>query len=874
MTSSSDFLVDHAYKNVWCTPGQDRQYIIGPQRTSKRQGEIGSVKIGMRHYTLPTKGEWYHMFTIGELSPATLGMAPIVDKWVSAQAHCNSTSLLIYAYLNNGKHIPIHRIYFLYTHFGALVVAIKDTKEVAHFGVEQPFLRWRSNAWFDGQNGVGVNKGVEVNGIKIDTVDQFSQFQVKWRAAKQKPGYAWAHVNGLRVKDLNPTTAKVGDVIEYYYDASVREVMEITVKTLRSFISRMDNLAKYFLPRPGLGTTIDYVDDVDIYILNYKLAAAYTGLYYHQNQPTAIRNVTHRDFSIPSSFLRGYVDNASGWIWNDDLRLELIIRNSGYDRHLIDEEHRIKELFKLPEANRLNVMIGEDAGVPVWKAAELEDSYYPKLMRARDFSITKSMVEKAYGYNAISKLIGDTPQRLEVSGEWVKLPYGAVTRSTVYEYDKDGVMIGWYQHDYSIEYPIRNPTVTKYIEAYSGKGCVGLGTDYDKPTTKMAVGTEYRFYVCDIWNGVSRNNWRDVTGNTAYYTVANGVATWVIDRSKYHTAVRDDAHFLAKDLELNYRDDLLAFTVTAEEVMSGRVPVVDVMSVPPMQFDLLINGMTLVENIDYYVEWPQVCIVCKPHLKEGIQQKVHLRGRGFCGPEMERDTPLDYGFVMHQRLSYNGRYNVRDDKVCKISIGGQLYTRDEVATAEDGTLFGNDLRNGAPYQIVHPIIPLLGTTDTDTYTLRERSMEIDAEVEGYLSLHIPQPEEPQPSPQAGWYSVYSPFAAKIMYDMLYGVIQMDEFKGEYSLEFVRERLKGYDWILPYDPALKNVDKDFITIHPHPEVGPVKLNIYQYRLLDRAIEVFLGGNVLMNRHLVIVEEGYEHEMDDHPHPHRSWDEVEA
>jgi hypothetical protein len=27
-------------------------------------------------------------------------------------------------------------------------------------------------------------------------------------------------------------------------------------------------------------------------------------------------------------------------------------------------------------------------------------------------------------------------------------------------------------------------------------------------------------------------------------------------------------------------------------------------------------------------------------------------------------------------------------------------------------------------------------------------------------------------------------------------------------------------------------------------------------------------------LVIVEPGYEHEQDDHPHPHRSWDEVSA
>jgi hypothetical protein len=401
---------------------------------------------------------------------------------------------------------------------------------------------------------------------------------------------------------------------------------------------------------------------------------------------------------------------------------------------------------------------------------------------------------------------------------------------------------------------------------------VGLSTVYDTDQVTLKTGVDYRYYVCDISSGVSQNNWTDVTGNTAYYTVTSNVVSWAIDLTKHHVAIRDSGNFLCHTLQLDYRDDLLTLTVNIDEVQSGRVPVTDVMHVPPGQIDIIMNGYTLVPKIDYYVQWPEICIVNKMYLVDGTLQTVVVRGRGFCESDLSMKDAEDYGFVAYEMLSHNARFNVRDDQVCRITVGGQLFTRDEVGFSEDGSVLVNDVKNGTPYLITHPVIPLMGITDTDTYTLLNAAEVIDQKVEDYLTEYLPEAAQTEPTGIPAWYQVFSPFCAKLIYDMLNGNLAMDEFEGAYTLQQVKEKLVGYEWILKYDPSLIGVDEDFVIIAPHPETEVIELTIYQYRFLARAVEVFLNNKVALNHHLVIVEPGYEHEQIDHPHPHRSWDEV--
>ena len=878
MSSSTDYLVDYAYRNIWCSPGMDRQHIVAPTRVTRKWGALANIRIGRRDYNLPTPQGYWHVFVIGELPPFLVGMDEVRMKWVSARAHSINTSLLIDIYTGPGKRIPSHKCYFLYTREGNMILAVPDMPIIDKLGEVQPYIRWRSNTWFDSLDAVAMNAGIEIEGYTYTDNNSFYAYQQKWRVAKAAtPGYAMAYANGKRIKDINQVTCKQGDIIEYVLDKSVREVKEFKLKDLRTFVSDLDKKDKYLIARDGLGTLIDYYDDVDFFLLRYTTDFVYDGLYYHQNQLDAVRMVTHRDYAIATPYVGSIVDAETAWQLYHDIRVEVVIRHGGYRRPLVYNAQRIKELFKLPYADRLNAMVGERSNVSVWKAPALEASAYTAAMQALDGEIDRPMARDALGYHAISRLVGDVPQKLALSefARWLQLPWNAVKRGTVFEYNQQGLLLGWYPHDYSLEYLVNNPTAM-YFEAFTGKASAADYTIYDVLDFEPDEGTDYRFYVCTVWNNIPRNDWVDVTGDNSVYEIVNGKVQWKISFAMKKGAIRCDKRTYIKDFELSYRDRALAFSVISKEdmiVADDDTDLEAMVEIPFGQVDVFMNGRSLIENLDYYVSWPEIAIVNKEYLLHDRVQYVTVRGRGFCNKDFEREGPSDWGFVSHRALSMNQRFNLRDDKVSRVVIGGQLFSREELAFAEDHATLPASVKNGAPYQVTHPIIPMKDLTSLDTYEFREVSLAVDKEIEDYLSLYLPQELPELPNPIPAWYRVYSPLCTKLIYDMVDGVINMNEFKEEYSLDWLRERMKGYDWLLKYDPCLKDdVDLQHVIIHPHPEDAPISLNIYQYRLLDRVIKVMLDGRIAINRDLVIVEEGFEHYAEDHPHPHRTWESV--
>lgn len=878
MSSSTDYLVDYAHRNIWCSPGMDRQHIVAPTRVTRHWGAYANVRIGRRDYNLPTINTYYHVFVIGDLPPFLVGMDEIRNKWVSARAHSINTSLLIDIYTGPGKRIPAHKCYFLYTFDGNMILAIPDMPIIDTIGTQQPFIRWRSNTWFDSQDAVAIDAGIEIEGYTFTDNNTFYAYQQKWRVAKAAvPGYAMAYVNGKRVKDINAVTCKLGDIIEYVRDLSVREVKEYKLKDLKAFMSIMDSKQKYLVTRDGLGNLIDYVDDVDFFVLRYTTEFVYDGLYYHQNREDAVRMVTHRDYSLSTMYVNSIVQTEKNWQLEQDLRVEVVIRHGGYRRPLVYNAQRIKELFKLPYQKRINAMVGEDAHVSVWQAANLENSAYCRAIAALDDEIDRPLARDALGYHAISRLVGDLPQKMPLSefARWLMLPWNAVKKGTIFEYNAAGLLLGWYPHDYSMEYLANNKTAM-YFEALTGQASAADYTIYDVEEYKLSNEVDYRFYVCTIWNNIPRNDWKDVTGDSTYYEIVNGVVKWKINTAQKKAAIRCDTRTYIKNFELSYRDRALAFSVISKEdmiVVDDETDLEAMVELPFGQVDVFLNGRTLIENLDYYVSWPEICIVNKEYLLDDRIQYVTVRGRGFCDKNFKRELAKDWGFIAHRQISKNFRFNLHDDQVSRVVIGGQLYSREELAWAEDGATLPASIKNGAPYQVTNPIIPMKGLTDIDTYEWRAKSWAVDDEIEDYMSLYLPQTPGELPNPIPAWYRVYSPLCTKLIYDMVDGVINMNEFKEEYTLDWLRERMRGYDWLLKYDPSLKeDVDLQHVIIHPHPENDPIHLNIYQYRLLDRVIQVMLDGRVPISRDLVIVEEGFEHYAEDHPHPHRTWESV--
>jgi plastocyanin len=866
--STTDYLTEHAAKNVWCSPEQDYQYIVRPRRISPKAGVRNRTEVLWSTIPLPTSTDWYHLYQIGEITPSALGLNGLKMRWVKVSDHCNVELLLADLYTKAGVQLPRFTSYFLVTTDGNLLLAVMDIPKIAKLGLEDLFVRFYSNAYFNTAEAQAATEGLVTKGTRILNSDQQYTFQREWRTYVGRSGHAYAFVNGQLVYDLNTLTVNIGDYVEYVWDSSIKTIVELPVTGIPGFQSDLDKKQKFLLHYPGISDTIDYRDDIDIFLIKRTNENIYSGVYYHKNVDDAVRMVTHKDYSIPVQYVMGYVADHPVWQQLDELTVRVHIRKAGYKRPLINEHHRIKELYKLKDEDVVRAMMGTESNVPEWRAESLESSQYPVLMRSITGRFAKSTVQDTYGYNAISKLVADTPQRIPANDRWIELPPGLWINSTVYEYDSNGVLLEWSVHGKGKFYVPRNPAC-KSIEAIVGKGGQRLTTSYGKSNVPLQDGVNYRFYVCSVSDDVPLGDWIDVSGDSNYYDIVGGVVLWKVDPRVFYTAIKNDETFLAYDLNLAYRDGILRFTVNVDEMRTDGIVYPGKAEIPFGALDLWLNGRALIRNLDYFVLWPEICIVNKDYLVDGANQRVSIRGTGFCTRDMETPLAADYGFVKYGLLSKNNRFDVRDDKVMRVVVDGKLYHRDQLVFSEDDSGIRLDtVRNGAPYQVSDIIVPLRGLIDVDTYGLRDRSIAVDVRISDYMTRKLPEPKNINPNPIPQLYPIYSPYASKVMYDLLHGILPMDDFKGQYNDMTVRAALEPYKWLIKYDPVFRpEVDTTYVSIHPHNLKTEITLDVYQYRFLLRTIRLILKDRVDITK-FVTIEAGFEHETPDHPHPYRT------
>lgn len=846
-----DYLLNHAYKNAWCSPRQDLQAILQPARISPPLGIHGATPHMWGSLALPTPKDQYHLYQIGQIHPSLLGLFPQPKTWMNLSTMMGVENLMADVYVADGRQLARFETWLLLTESRDVLVAVKDQPRIASLKTEPLFLRLYSNAYFASDRADSVVNRIECKGMRVGDPNLSLLFQRDYHNSQLRPGYTTLFVNGVYVHDFLPPNLVAGDIVEYVYDSTVKAVIDLKIADLDTFDSILDSKRKYLVHYPEAqvdGPVIDYRDDIDLYLINLQQQngmPVWDGAYYHKNQNDAFRMVTHRDYTIAVPYVIGYLLSRPNWTDVQLLTLRMIVRRSGWQRSLINEHHRIKELYKLQETDRSQALLGIDSSVAVWQAAELENSNYTKLMDALTEGVTPSVVQSAYGYNAISKLVADSPLPVEVvSGRrQVSLPYALQANSTIYEYDAEGKLLEFHYHTLGAEYTPFN-SQTQLIEGIMGRGSFSLSTVFGQQNVELDPEANYRYYIAPIQSGVVQHDqWTDVTGDATKYMVIGTTATWLVDTNLFAVAVKSDRDFLAYDLTLSPNNGLLKFSIDAEATYpSGAAQ--GVMYIPFGNLDLWLNKRALIEGLDYYIAWPQVIIVNKAYLVPGDTQQIHVRGTGFCNSDMTMPEPQEVGFIRYGLLSRNSRFDVRDDKVLRIVADGRTFHRSVLKFAEDDS--GVEITavpNGKPYVIEEPVIPLRGLVDGETpYTLRDKSKVVDQAISDYLSLRLPEPVKTSPDYIPDKYAVYSPFASTVAYDLLNGIIPMTDFKGQYSDMDVRDALASYTYLLDYDPTQKIVDDDHVAIHPTNLITEMVLDIYQYNFLARAIKTFLDDKV--------------------------------
>ncbi|WJJ55201.1 virion structural protein [Xanthomonas phage RTH11] len=851
----SDYLINHAVTNVWCTPNQDLQVTYRPQRISNPRGVRERMSHMWGSVFMPTATDVYHVYQIGQYQPFLIGLSPVRGKWRSLADLMNEESLFSDLYTVDGIHLSRFHTFVMVTPEQNVLVAVRDQAKIVNLKTAVLYLRLYSNSFFNSPRSDDYAHGIVCRGARVMTSAQALNVQRDYLEMKARPrGYTWLYVNGVYRDDYRPADFQAGDYVEFVHDSSVKAVKEFNIRDLPTFDSIKDSKRKYLLHYAGNqvgGVGIDYRDDIDLYLIKPAANNRYTGVYYHKNNDDAFRQVTHRDYSMVVDYVVAHQQAMlpRGWTNINDLKVQMFIRHGGYSRPLVFEHHRIQELYKLPDANIRQALLGLDSVVDVWRADQLENSEYIEIMDARKRQITIERVKEAYGYNAIAKLIGDTPSKVQnMSGRRaVSLPYGTQVDSTAYEIDSAGKLIASYIHTSGVEYTPFNANCAM-VEMIIGRGGQKLDMVFNTQDVPVNPKYSYRFYIAPIAHGELRNDqWADVTGDNTKYEIINGKVHWLVDLQYNAVCVKSDAFFLNYELNLPADNGLLRFTVTATNTWQGGQALSNPLYIPPGRVDVWINDEVLVEGLDYLVKWPQIVVTNKQFLRDGQTQKIRVRGTGFCNADLSRVPPKEVGFVRWGKLSRNTRYDLRDDRVVRLVVNGRTFHRDDVYFTEgDPSLWMNNVPNGAPYILEDLVVPLRQVISDDTYDFRAKSLEVDQKVSDYLTMKMPEPIPANPDPILERYAVYSPFAASVMYDLLTERLSTEKFRGQYSDQEVRTFLSSYEWLLDFEPTRTQLDLSHVAVHPHDRTTVIELDAYQYMLLNRAIKIFLEDKVDITR----------------------------
>lgn len=858
-----NFLIADAIDRVWCAPRQDTSAIIRLPRITGLGGIFNHFKVGWHTYSAPVSKTRFHVFQVGHLYPSLLGIYNVKGMWVKVSDCCVQAKMLFELYNQHGYVYPRTESWYMITEDRNILIAIKDQPTINIKGdIDEIYLRVYSPSYFTFNDSSVTDDGMFVAGGTLLTTQSILALQNQVETYKTKPGYVTCYINGQKASSIDLINTKPGDVAEFVYDSSIYKTVKFKVKDLMTFDSTLDSKRKYLLHYAKADDTgeINYVDDLDGYLVKPTPNGRHIGVYYHQNKVDSFRMVTHRDYAIPVSYLIGYVLDQAYWGDPEELEFIVHIRKSGWIKPLIAERQRIKELYKLPDRDIVNAMLGVDSVIAEWRVDALEASNYSKMMSINANLIDQTLVENTYGYNTISKLIGDSPARVRMtsSQKVVDVPRVMQSNSTGYEYDINGRFVGHYAHAVGSIYPTRNIR-TEYVEFFSGSGSDLLEEFYGDATIILNARSTYRYYICKKDGGIPDYKWEDVTGTSKYAIEAQQV-TWFVDHDEYYTLVKGDANFLAYNLSLPAKDGLLQFTLGHRARRNNLVNYYP-MTLQMGRLDIFLNERYLIEGIDYIFNFPKVVVINKEYLNNPLflDQKLHIRWTGFCDKDLNREGYKDKGFVQYGQLSRNSYFNMRDDRVVGIYVEGEYKTRAAFKFAEESLAVDVlNPKNGVPYAIRDNLIQTRGLTIRNAYELRGIAQEEDQRFEDYMTRKLPQPLSTLPNVINGKYQVFTPFLAKIIGDLVSGDLADPRLTQQYGEMTVVELCKPYEWLLKFDPTQDGniLDHNFVDVQPTSVFTVTELSIYHYKFVAKVVDIYMRDKVSLSHFIKIKNLGLE------------------
>lgn len=845
-------VVKKGREQIWQNPRKDNQTVVQPAKISPRNGYENYGYIHLENVQCPTEKGYYHFYQLGDNHPTDFNLIAKHHQWYRLSEWCEVINLVIHIYNKHGKLFPLHDAYMFRTHNDNLVIAILDNRNIANLNDEPVFIHFYRNAFYATPNKDSQDAQIEYMGntqtYRTPMVELLRHYD-EIKNTRHRGSYRLTF-NGYLVETIDTNKVETGDVGELHYDMSVRKVVDFPISTLRTFKSELDNINKYLLHPPKDDVkTIDYRDDLEIFVYKRdKKTKTIKGLYYHANMEDSIRMVTHRDWSLPVPYVMHLVEQLDPHPNLDDFFIRVYVRDNGPHVSLVDDVNLIKGLYVLPDDKIVEAMVQVDSVLPEWTASHLEKSAYTALMRSYGEEITPALVLDAMGYSTAVRTLAYPNQRLikNPNGNYFLLPEGVWETATIYEYDKRGLLLGKYhQKGYKKYYPYNGDCI--FIECFAGEGGDELNIHLGREPFTLIPETAYRFYLAKVSLGEPSSEWVDATHDKRIH-IDGLTCSFDHDKTNEIGLVWGDDKFLSYDLELDGRDGILDFRLTfgADHLKP--------LYLPPGKIDLYMNGYALVEDIDYFVNFPDVIIVNKKYQVEKSTQKVHVRCMGFPfthDGKLKRLKPHEYGFVQHGVISANNNYDIHEDKILRTVVAGGVYDPDVIPFDEKGeSKVDRFAKEGSPYSVEHPYISMKGTLGISLYQAQIKDYVLSLKARDYLTYHLPKQERRLPPVIEDKYEVYSPFLSKITADIVRG--KLISPLGRISLKTLDKIVEPYKKYLTHDPVFRGYDKHFVNVHAHIDKHYVEISSRDIAFLTRLSKVYLKDEVDVSKYYKVLK----------------------
>jgi len=849
-------LVNHAIENAWANPQADRQHVLRLARISRDIGDINYSSVMTAYVPLPTRKELYHVFQIGQNHPWTWNVgdgyiSPLpLEEWVRLSDLRYMRMLVANVYLDTGVQLPATGVFVRLRYDHNILIAITDFQNMAVPRNVDVYLRVYSNAYWETLLEEERLDKLLCFGGMMSNPNEVLRWQNQYLSLKaNKEGLAQALVNGKLVDDFVPGSYRQRDYVTVSYDASVFKVVDIPVKAMPTFLSTLDNRQKFIFHPPRLNDETDldvvYFDDLDFWLIGPDG----TGVFFHRNRKDAIRQLTHRDYALCVQYLQNFV-LQQGWGQLNDCTVRCVMRKSGFDQKLAFNSNRINEMYKLTDALILDVMVNVRATLPEWSAAELERCDYIRLLGAQYELLSSNLVRDAYGYNAMTQVMANTPLLLtkgETSNGYAVLSPSLRENAQVYEYDSDGLYLGNYYQSGGNRYIAHNANAA-LIEVYSGNASKSPHYVFGNDDVPLLKDYGYRVYTAK-WDETTVDNatWTDVTNLDTVYKVNQGKLTFVHNKVRNIGLVVFNDVFLGYDFTLDHLDKTLAFSITYDWVGGGlEAPIA------PGNIDIIMNRHSLVPGIDYIMNYPRIVITNKAYLVPDQPQQFTVRCTGWGTLDLQPQPANEFGWVTREHISNNDVFNLRDDRTVRCVIAGRVARREDLVYAEDvPSAAGLDPSyNGQPYHISNVMASVRGVDDYETFPQREAALDLDNRLGAYLTSVFPQPDFGDPNFVQQKYVVYSPLLQKLIYDLKLGFLVLPA-AGWGSDEKLDKILEPYKWWMAFDHCTKDIDWTYVLVEPHNQPGTLSVTSLQYDFLNRVIDLYLNKRTSLSGYVTIA-----------------------